>query len=476
MSQNEFSAILKNRLSMSFGSKIFSITFAGLELVSVDNTSGIVDFSAPSQAVKDKILLVHQDKFKRIVSTTCSEILLVSVRQINISVRAAGLNAAGNATSTSCIQRPKVEDFRLRFTPLSMVPDASRYDFENFITSSENNVAYSTCKEFSSIVQQNQNQSMGQNILFINGSVGNGKTHLMNSMALQIAKNTGKRITYLTADKFMFQYIKSIRENTLFDFKEKLQNTDVLFVDDIHFICGKKSSSEELLNAINLALTEGKFVICSSVYQPAVIASKYEDETTKKIASVLNAGLSCRISNPSAELRRKIIQAKANAAGLVLNQSVIEYLVLNTASNVRDIESVIVKLSFNAKFIKKNIDIAFAQGIVSEILAVSTKQITSQDVINATAVTFGLEPDDIIKDNPASQSGKDVSVVRQIAICLTKELTSLSYAEIALAFGKKTTSCVTASITAMDRLKKDPQTFIKISRIVSLLKDPGYFN
>ncbi len=475
MSQNEFSAILKNRLSMSFGSKIFSITFAGLELASIDNAGGIVDFSVPSQAVKDKILLVHQDKFKRIVGTTCSEILLVSVKQINISVRALGQGEAGKL-ATNATYKPRADDFRLRFTPLSMVPDASRYDFENFITSTENSVAYSTCKEFASIVEQSKNQSMGQNILFINGSVGNGKTHLMNSMALQIAKNTSKRITYLTADRFMFQYIKSIRENALFDFKEKLHNTDVLFVDDIHFICGKKASSEELLNAINLALTEGKFVICSSVYQPAVIASKYEDETTKKIASVLNAGLSCRISNPSAELRRKIIQAKANSAGLVLSQSVTEYLVLNTASNVRDIESVIVKLSFNAKFIKKNIDIAFAQSIVSEILAVSTKQITSQDVINATAVTFGLEPEDIIKDSPSSSCGKDVSVVRQIAICLTKELTSLSYTEIASAFGKKTTACVTASITAMDRLKKDPQTFIKISRIVSLLKDPGYFN
>jgi len=467
VSQNEFSAILKNRLSLSFGSRIFSITFASLELVKIED--GVVAFSISTQQIKDKINLVHHEKFKRVVRATCSEILLVTLKQIVISVRDLGLPSSlksGMAVGAN-------KDFKSNFTPLSLIPDVSRYGFDSFITSPENLVAYSTCLEFSSLIEKHISQNIGQNILFINGSVGNGKTHLMNSIAINVAKKTHKKITYLTADRFMFKYIQSIRENTLFDFKEKLLSSDVLLIDDIHFIIGKKASSEELINAISIALAEGKFVVCSSVHQPSALCVKSEDETAKKIVSVLNAGLSCRIVNPSTELRRNIIQSKANSISLVLTPNVIEYLVLNITSNVRDIESVLSKISFNAKFLNKAIDIAFVKALVGEFLSITAKTITPNDVILATAKIFNIEAKDITSDE---KKDKQLTAIKQVAICLVKDMTSLSYNEIASLFGKKTPSCVTASLVAMDKFKKDPQMFLKISQVVSILKDENYFD
>jgi len=470
-SDAEFRVILKSRLSSSFGVRVYSTIVSLVDFTNMND--GVFSFEAKSQTALNALKTLHYDKFCRILRQTALDVFLVNPKNIAISLASQttrGAVASSSANNYSAGKNP--------YGQLSIQINDAKYNFDSFICVKENSMAINMCKDFAKSIIGQGEMGLEKNLLFINGSVGNGKTHLLQSIA-SIAMRGGKNITYLTADKFSFQYIKAVKDNKLIDFKEQLFASDVLFVDDIHFICGKKGSTEELYNIINAMLNDGKPVALSSVNSINALkfvnqSAEEEDRKTfsQRFKSTLHAGISCCITNPSGELRKLIIKQKAIEYAIILPEDVVNFLTLNVTTSIRDIESSISKIKTHFKYASCKIDLNFVRQILQEFLDNFKKSIEPSDVVAVVAKVFNIS----VSDFTQGRSNGDLTIARNICMCLLKDFTTLSYTDIANIFGKKTHTVVVNAITSFEKLKMNPNFCDIISNICSIIKDGSYLS
>jgi chromosomal replication initiator protein len=186
-----------------------------------------------------------------------------------------------------------------------------------------------------------------------------------------------------------------------------------------------------------------------------------------RFKSILNSAISCLIPNPSAELRREIVTKKMLSFNLPASEDIINFLCTNITSNIRDIESAIRKIKIHTQYVSSSINIDFVRNILEDFLQICKKTISPQDVIDSVCSYFNIVKEDILSESKA----KELNLPRQICIGLLKELTSCSYQEISIIFGKKSHTTIMYTISNFDKLKLNPTHFQTISTISSKIKD-----
>ena len=322
------------------------------------------------------------------------------------------------------------------------------YTFENFVVDKSNELAYFSAQRVG------QEFNTDYNPFFIYGNVGIGKTHLLTSIAWNIKKYNKKKFIYISAERFMYQFIKSLKMNETISFKDQFRSIDVLMIDDLQFISGKKSTQEEFFHLLNDLIDNKKQVIITADKSPSNIKN-----LDYKIRSRLSGGLVVDILPTTFELRKKIIKNKVFVKNVSLERDIINFLAENIFSSVRELEGAINKIMLYSDLTKSKLNLTNAKKILDDYLNKTHKKITIKDIQLEVSKYFNLQFHELCSKNRS----RYISKPRQIAMFLSKQLTDCSYPEIGKLFGGKDHATV---IHGVNKIKALSETDRKLKQDV----------
>ena len=320
-------------------------------------------------------------------------------------------------------------------------PVDPRCTFESFVVGPPNELAYAAARRVAELA------AAPFNPLFLYGGVGLGKTHLMHAIAWQIRRQSpGRKVVYLSAEKFMYQFIKALRFKDTMSFKELFRSADVLMVDDVQFIGGKGSTQEEFFHTFNTLIDRGRQIVISADRSPSELLGLEE-----RIRSRLGWGLVVDIHPTTYELRREILRRKAAliAHEVVVPDQVLEFLAERITANVRELEGALNRVVAQATLVGRAITLAIAQDVLQDLLRAHERRITIEDIQKRVAEHYDLRMADML----SARRARAVARPRQVAMYLTKQLTPRSLPEIGRKFGGRDHTTVMHAIRRIEELR-----------------------
>jgi chromosomal replication initiator protein len=321
-----------------------------------------------------------------------------------------------------------------------------RYTFENFVVGESNQFANAACLAVAN------NPGKVYNPLFVYGGVGLGKTHLLNAIGnFLLARQGGgtPRMSYITAEEFTNELINSLRFEKMDDFRNRFRKMDVLLIDDIQFIAGKERTQAEFFHTFNALYDNAKQIVVTSDKFPKDI-SNFEE----RLRTRFEWGLIADIQPPDFETKVAILNKKAEFDDVALPQDVAFYLATNIEHNIRVLEGSLIRLGAFASLRNIPITMALAKEVMGNIIADKKKEITIDIITKEVASYFSVKTSDI----KSTKRIKSIMLPRQIAIFLSRKLTSSSLVSIGEKFGGKDHATVIHSIKKIDqgmKIKKD---------------------
>ncbi len=294
--------------------------------------------------------------------------------------------------------------------------------FETFVVGSSNQFAHAAARAVA------DNPAQTYNPLFIFGTVGLGKTHLLNAIGNKIRRDRpSARIIYLSSEQFVNELINSIRYEQMNEFRNKYRDScDALLVDDIQFLAGKVRTQEEFFYTFNALHSSGKQIVVTSDKFPKEIQGMEE-----RLRNRFEWGLIADIQPPDLETKVAILKKKASLVNIELPDDVALYIATNSKSNVRELEGSLIRLSASASFYKRTIDLAFAEEVLSKLLDKDQPPVTVDNILNAVCEHFGLQ----IVDIKSHRKHKHLIWPRQVAMYLSRKHTNNSFPELGQKFG-----------------------------------------
>ncbi|MDR1266946.1 MAG: chromosomal replication initiator protein DnaA [Holosporales bacterium] len=314
--------------------------------------------------------------------------------------------------------------------------------FENFIVGKPNELAYAAARRVAEAV------NIAFNPLFLYSSVGLGKTHLMHAIAWHIQKNQKRRVIYMSAEQFMYQFVRAVRYRDTMTFKDQFRSVDVLMIDDIQFICGKDSTQEEFFHTFNALVDNNRQVVVSADKSPCDLEGMEE-----RMRSRLGWGLVADIHPTTYELRLGILQAKTQHISVKLPAKVLEFLAHTITSNVRELEGALNRIVANAQLVGREITLESAQDVLKDLLRANDRRVTIEEIQRKVADHYAIR----LADIHSTRRSNHVARPRQIAMYLAKILTSASFPEIGRKFGGRDHTTVIHAVRRIDDLiGRDP--------------------
>lgn len=331
-----------------------------------------------------------------------------------------------------------------------------KYTFETYIVGSSNELAYSACMAVA------RDPGTKYNPLFLYGGVGLGKTHLIQAVGNEVARNNpGARILYISSETFVNEFLDHIRFKKK-GFADRYRNTDVLIVDDMQFIAGKEKTQEEFFHTFNALHQANKQIIISSDKPPKAIPTLEE-----RLRSRFEWGMAIDIQSPDFETRCAILQTKANQTGTNLPRDTVEYIANNVQTNIRELEGALNQLLALCEMRGMEPDLATAQGLLGNVRASRPHHLTARTVIEKTAKHFQLEPTDIC----SPKRDKHIVVPRQIAMYLLRSELHLSFPKIASELGRKDH---TTAIHSVEKIEKALKLDYIVRQQITEIRDKLY--
>ncbi len=334
-----------------------------------------------------------------------------------------------------------------------------KYTFENFIVGSSNQFANAACLAVAN------NPGKVYNPLFIYGGVGLGKTHLLNAVGnfLLVHHTTNSnKICYTTAEEFTNDLINSLRNEKMDEFRNRFRKMDVLLIDDIQFIAGKERTMAEFFHTFNALYDNTKQIVVTSDKFPGDIANFEE-----RLRSRFEWGLIADIQPPDLETKVAILNKKAEAENVILSQDVAFYLASNIEDNIRVLEGSLIRLSAFASLHNIPITMELAKEVMGHIIKDKKKEITVDMVIKEVSTYFSIK----VSDLKSTKRIKSIIGPRQIAIYLSRKLTSGSLVSIGEKFGGKDHATVIHSIRKIeDELKIKRELKETVEKIEARIK------
>jgi chromosomal replication initiator protein len=319
-----------------------------------------------------------------------------------------------------------------------------RFTFANFVVGKPNELAHAAARRVAEACTAPV-RLVPFNPLFLYGGVGLGKTHLMHAVAWHVHKHAfGRKVIYLSAEKFMHQFIRALRFKSMIDFKEEFRSVDLLMIDDVQFISGKESTQEEFFHTFNALVDDNRQIVVSADKSPSDLEGMEE-----RMRSRLGWGLVADIHPTTYELRLGILQSKAEQAGLRLPRKVMELLAQRITSNVRELEGALNRIIANVQLVGRDITIETAQEELHDLLRSRERRVTIEEIQRRVAEHFNIRFAEMTSDRRA----RIVARPRQVAMYLAKQLTSCSLPQIGLKFGRDHTTVMHA-VKRIEELKE----------------------
>ena len=316
--------------------------------------------------------------------------------------------------------------------------------FDNFVVGGSNELAYAAAKRITEV------ERVSFNPLFLYGGGGLGKTHLMHAMALEIKRNWPERkVLYLSAEKFMYQFIKALRFKDTMSFKQQFRSVDVLMVDDIQFIAGKDSTQEEFFHTFNTLIDHNHQVVISADRSPVDL-----DGIEERIRSRLGWGLVTDIHASDYELRLGVLQTKAKKhvednPEIIIKDNILEFLAQRIDSNIRVLEGALNRVIAYSSFVNKPLTIEMAQEVLKDLIRASQRKITIDDIQRKVADYYNIRLSDLL----SARRSRTIARPRQVAMYLSKILTTRSLPEIGRKFGGRDHTTVIHAVKRIESLQ-----------------------
>jgi len=315
----------------------------------------------------------------------------------------------------------------------------SRFTFDSFIVGKPNEFAHACARRVAE-----RPASAGFNPLFLYGGVGLGKTHLMHAVAWAIRENAVSRsVAYMSAEKFMYQFIAALRSQKTMDFKEKLRAVDVLMIDDLQFLIGKDNTQEEFFHTFNALVDAGKQIVVSADKSPSDL-SGIED----RLRTRLGCGMVADLHATTYELRLSILQSKAAVAQVEIPPKVLELLAHKITANVRELEGALNRLVAHANLFGRSVTLDAAQEVLHDLLRAHEKRVSIEEIQKKVAEHYNIR----LTDMASARRARAVARPRQVAMFLAKQLTSRSLPEIGRRFGNRDHTTVMHAVSRITEL------------------------
>ena len=333
-----------------------------------------------------------------------------------------------------------------------------RFKFDQFVVGKPNEFAYAAARRVA------EASSVSFNPLFLYGGVGLGKTHLMNAIAWEILERDASRtVMYLSAEKFMYQFVRALREQNTVDFKEQFRSVDVLMVDDVQFIGGRDATQEEFFHTFNALVDQGRQIILSADKSPSDLEGVEE-----RLKSRLNCGLVADIHATTYELRLAILENKTEKMKLDAPHQVLEFLAHKITSNVRELEGALNRVAAHTQLVGRDLTLETTQEVLHDLLRANNRRVTIEEIQKRVAEHFNIR----ISDMHSARRARSVARPRQVAMYLSKQLTSRSLPEIGRKFGGRDHTTVMHAVKKVDELRDHDSVFAEdIELLRRMLED-----
>ncbi len=320
-------------------------------------------------------------------------------------------------------------------------PIDPRYTFDSFVVGKSNELAHAAARRVASA------ENVQFNPLFIYGGVGLGKTHLMHALAWEIRqRNPERKVLYLSAERFMYQFVRALRFKDTMAFKQQFRSVDVLMVDDVQFIANKDATQEEFFHTFNALVDHNRQVIISADRSPSDLEGIEE-----RIKSRLGWGLVADIHPTDFELRLGILQSKMEQmANVNINDEVLEFLARRITSNVRELEGALNRVSAHASLMGKAMTLDLTREVLQDLIRANDRRVTIDEIQRHVADYFNVRLADLL----SARRARAVARPRQVAMYLSKQLTARSLPEIGRKFGGRDHTTVMHAVKRIDELRE----------------------
>ncbi len=445
---------VKTRLKQEFGESAFKSWVTPITAATFRN--GEVELAVPTRFMRDWIATHYGERIRALWNGENP-----SVRKVTLKVEAAR-NAAMAGTAArekppshkAIAPSPRTASARATApshgfpssnATASLSPDLSaaldpRYVFGNFVVGKSNEFAYAAAKRVADSVQ------VSFNPLFLYGGVGLGKTHLMHAIAWEIRhRDPSRKVIYLSAEKFMYSFVRALRNQDMVSFKEQFRSVDVLMIDDVQFISGKDSTQEEFFHTFNALVDQGRQIVLSADKSPSNL-----EEIGDRLRSRLSSGLVADLHPTTFELRLGILDTKSEQFGALVPQKVKEFLAHKITSNVRELEGALTRLVAHAQLVGGALTLETAQDLLQDLLRAHDRRLTMDEIQKRVAEHFKIR----MSDMSSARRSRVVARPRQVAMYLSKQLTSRSLPEIGRAFGGRDHTTVMHAVRKVEELVK----------------------
>ena len=382
----------------------------------VENESKIELF-APNRFVLDR---VKKDYFPRILEVVALHSTTAESKQLLINIGTSVVSTPSTPTLNSTIS-PVISVSQAAASQVFSSNLNSTSTFDSFVEGKSNQLAKAAA------MQVADSSGTAYNPLLIYGGVGLGKTHLMHAVGNQILQqNPTAHVVYLHSERFVQDMVKALQHNAIDNFKRHYRSVDALLIDDIQFFAGKERSQEEFFHTFNALLEDQRQIIITCDRYPKEVEGLEE-----RLKSRFGWGLTQSIEPPELETRVAIMQSKAEAAGIDLPSDVAFFVAKKIRSNIRELEGALRRLIANSQFTGKDISIEFAREALHDLISLQEKLVTIENIQKTVAEYYKIRIADLL----SARRSRSITRPRQLAMSLSKELTSHSLPEIGDAFG-----------------------------------------
>jgi chromosomal replication initiator protein len=430
--------IVKKEMQVRLGSDIYESWLKKISFV--DEFSNYILLSVPTRFIRDWITSRYLDQILQIIKQYKKDIIRIEFKIIDKDTNNEENNNLKENELDSLETEKNISFIKDSYLQYNRIDPNKRFD--NFITGASNKLAYEASLKVSENISH-------YNPFYIYGGVGMGKTHLLNSIGLELKKNN--KVMFISAERFMYQFVKSIKSNNMVKFKEYFRNTDILLIDDIQFMNGKEAMQEEFFHTFNALLDKGSQIIISADRAPNKLSRIQE-----RIKSRFSGGLVVDIQKPDQDLRERVIVKKTEelnnlyADQINISKEIQNFISKEITASIRELVGAINRVVSFSRIYNKTPNLAETKVILKDLLNLSENKVTIDLIQTTVCKFFKISKNEML----SSRRSRYLVRPRQTAIYLTKMLTSKSLPEIGREFSNRDHTTIIHSVKTIEKLKE----------------------
>jgi len=415
----------------------------------IEEFNNYILLTVPTRFIRDWITSRYLDQILQIIKSYKKDIIRI---EFKIAEQKTIKNDEKKEVNKNFENKENVSFIKDSYLQYNRIDTNKRFD--NFLTGSSNKLAY----EASIKVSENISH---YNPMYIYGGVGLGKTHLLNAIGLELKKNN--KVMFISAERFMYQFVKSIKSNDMVKFKEYFRNTDILLIDDIQFMNGKEAMQEEFFHTFNALLDKGSQIIVSADRAPNKLSRIQE-----RIKSRFSGGLVVDIQKPDYDLRKKIVKQKTEELNefysdqIKISTEIQDYISTEITASIRELVGAINRIVSFSRIYNKAPNLAETKVVLKDLLNLLENKVTIDLIQTLVCKFFKISKNEML----SSRRSRYLVRPRQTAIYLAKILTSKSLPEIGREFSNRDHTTIIHSVKTIEKLKeRNPEMVENINKL-----------